>query len=272
MTVKTFFYGLIASFGLPWLLILVVPFGTMRSLEAPQYDEINDERTDLYIPTHSGRTANGSLIYGQEGCAMCHSQVTRPSYAGQDVFREGQGGTKNDPERGDTRRITNAWDFQGEERAHIGESRIGPDLGNFGNRLEALETSQNIKMAESLGIKLEKEDKTPLTQQEIRDALGDKAFDKELYVYKHLYNPRNEGFIDRGQENEWSLCQSNPQFFKKIGIFGQGAVDAVDVKDDKQIVPNDNCKALVSYLISLKKDGAVPYSMQYASSKQKAGK
>lgn len=272
MTVKTFFYGLIASFGLPWLIMLAVPFGDMRSMPAPQYDEVNDERTDVYDATRAGRTENGSLVYAQEGCVMCHTQVTRPSYAGQDVFREGQGGTKSDPDRGDTRRITNAWDFTGEYRANIGESRIGPDLGNFGNRLEKLEIEQNVKTAEALGIQLIKEDKSPMTQQEIVDALGDKAFDKELYVYKHLYNPRKEGFTERGRENEWSLCQSNAQFFKKVGDFGQGAIDAVAVKDGQQIVPTDDCRAIVSYLTNLKKDGAVPYAMQYSKNKQKAGK
>ena len=75
MTVKTFFYGLIASFGLPWLIMLAVPFGEMRSMKAPQYDEINDERTDVYDATHAGRKENGSLVYAQEGCAMCHTQV-----------------------------------------------------------------------------------------------------------------------------------------------------------------------------------------------------
>ncbi len=272
MTVKTFFYGLIASFGLPWLIMLAVPFGTMRSLESPRFDEVNDESTALYAPTRGGRTENGSLIYAQEGCAMCHSQVTRPSYAGNDVFREGQGGTKKNPERGDTRRITNAWDFSnGEKRAHIGESRIGPDLGNFGNRLDALASSENHKAAAAVGLELEK-DGVPLTPMQIAVALGDKAFDKELYVYKHLYKPRKENPTDKRQEKHWSVCQSNPQFFTKTGNYGQGAVDAVAVKCDKQVVPNDNCRAIVSYLINLKKDGAVPYAMQYSKDKKKAGK
>ena len=272
MTVKTFFYGLSASFGLPWLVMLAIPFSTMRSMEAPRYDEIDDERTDLYQPKRSGRIENGSLIYAQEGCAMCHSQVTRPTYAGNDVFREGHGGTKNDADRGDTRRITNAWDFAREKRAHIGESRIGPDLGNFGNRLEALEISENNKTAQSMGIELVKEDKSSLTKQEIIDALGDKAFNKELYLYKHLYYPRKEGLPNKADENEWSVCQANPQFFTKVGNFGQGAVDAVAIKCDKQVVPTDDCRAIVSYLMNLKKDGAVPYAMQYSKDKKKAGK
>lgn len=272
MTVKTFFYGLSASFAIPWLVMLAIPFSTMRSMEDTRYDEINDERTDFYQAKRSGRVENGSRVYAQEGCAMCHSQVTRPTYAGKDVFREGHGGFKNDPDRGNTSRITNAQDFGGEYRAHIGESRIGPDLGNFGRRLEELEKSENIKTAEAMGIKLEKEDKSTMTKQEIIDAIGNKAFNKELYVYKHLYYPREEGFTDKGQENAWSVCQANPQFFKKIGNFGQGAKDAVAVKDGSQLVPSDDCRALVSYLISLKKDGEVPYAMQYSKEKKKSGK
>jgi len=272
MTVKTFFYGLIASFGFPWLVMLVIPFANMRSLESPQYDEVNDERSDLYIAKRGGRSENGSLVYAQEGCAMCHSQVTRPTYAGNDVFREGQGGFKKDAERGDTRRITNAWDYSGEYRAHVGESRIGPDLGNFGNRLEVISAEENIKTAEKHGVELVKEDKTPLTTAEIANALGDKSFDKELYVYKHLYNPRNEGFEERGRENEWSVCQNNPQFFTKIGDFGQGANDAVAVVDGEQVVPTDEARAIVNYLINLKKDGTVPYAMQFAKDKTKGAK
>lgn len=270
MTVKTFFYGLIASFGLPWLIILVIPFSTMRSLESPRFDEVNDESTAIYHPTRGGRITNGSLIYGQEGCAMCHSQLTRPSYAGNDVFREGQGGTKKDPDRGDTRRITNAWDFIGEERAHIGETRIGPDLGNFGNRLDVFANEENIKLATAEGIELEK-DGVPLTPADVASALGDMAFDKELYVYKHLYNPRQENPVDKSQEKHWSVCQSNPQFFTKRGNHGQGAVDAVDIKCGQQVVPNDSGRAIVSYLINLKKDGAIPYAMQYTKEKKKAG-
>ena len=272
MTVKTFFFGLAASFGLPWLVMLAVPFGTMRSLEEPQYDEVNDERTDKYQSLRAGSLETGSQIYRQEGCMTCHTQVTRPTTAGNDVFREGQGGFRNDEERGDTRRITNPWDFAGEFVAPVGESRIGPDLGNFGNRLDIIALEVNEKKALAMGISLIKEDKSPMTPQDVANALGDKAFDKEAYVYKHLYNPRIEGFEDKGRENEWSVCQANPQFFTKVGNFGQGAKYVVDVKCDQQLVPTGDCKALVNYLINLKKDNAVPYAMQYAQNKQKGAK
>ena len=251
MTVKTFFYGISASFGIAWLILLAVPYGKMRSLEASQYDEVNDGKTGVYQPVSSGRVATGAQIYAQEGCTQCHTQVTRPSYAGTDVFRDGQGGFKADPDRGDTRRITNIWDFSGTQMANIGESRIGPDLGNFGSRLDALAIIENAKLAKELGLKV--------------GELGDKAFNKELYIYKHLYNPR--------ATNSKSNCQSNSRFFKSIGNYGQQAsAQAVAVKDGNQIIPDDRGKAVMSYLLNLKRDGEVPFSMQYKRNKKPAGK
>ena len=44
----------------------------------------------------------------------------------------------SDGDRGDTRRETNAYDFIGEKFAHIGVTRMGPDLSNLGRRLDAL--------------------------------------------------------------------------------------------------------------------------------------
>ena len=258
MTVKTFFYGISASFGIAWLIMLAVTYGEMRSLKPVEFDEVNDGKTGLYQPLRSGRVGIGSKIYAQEGCTMCHTQLTRPTYAGTDVFREGQGGFSNDPERGDTRRITNPWDFSGEDIANIGEARIGPDLGNFGRRMDLLAAKSDAEMAKKLGVDVDK--------------LGDKAFNKELYVYKHLYNPTKFLAELYPHKNGKTNCPSNSRFFKAIGNYGQGSDLVVDVVDDKQIVPSDRGRAVMSYLLSLKRDGNVPYSMQYKRDKKPAGK
>ena len=221
--------------------MLVVPFGSMRSLEAPQYDENKDEKTGAFQTKHSGRVGTGSIIYAQEGCTACHSQLTRPTYAGQDVFREGQGGFKSDPDRGDTRRITNYTDFVGEDMANIGETRIGGDLGNFGRRMDVMANEANAKLAEELKIDV--------------DQLGNKAFNKELYVLKHLFNPR--------ADTEETNCPKNSRFFKKVGDYGQGAVNAVANVDGFQYIPNDRGNAVTSYLLNLKRDGEVPMHMRY---------
>lgn len=248
MTVKTFFYGLAASFALPWLIMIAVPNGSMRSLPNAEYDENKDEKTGTFQPLHSGRVGSGSMIYAQEGCMMCHSQLTRPTYAGNDVFRDGQGGFAKDPERGDTRRITNYMDFKGEQMAHIGETRIGPDLGNFGSRVDALAAETDAALAKELGVDVSE--------------LGDKAFDKELYVYQHLFDPRR--FIVNAKK---SNCPKNSRFFDKKQLFGQGAGDAVVSEDGFQYVPNDRGRAVVSYLLNLKRDGDVPVEMIYNKAK-----
>ena len=231
MTVKTFFYGLAASFALPWLIMIAVPYGTMASIANAEYDELKDEKTGTFQPRRSGRVGTGSMIYAQEGCIMCHTQLTRPTYAGNDVFRDGQGGFASDPDRGDTRRITNYMDFSGEKIANIGETRIGPDLGNYGRRIELQANAANAELAKELGVDVSE--------------LGDKAFDKELHVYQHLFDPRMV-IVNAKKSN----CSKNPRLFEKKKLYGQGAPDAVLVKDGYQYVPNDRGRAMASYLLN----------------------
>jgi len=248
MTVKTFFYGLAASFALPWLVMIAVPYGSMASMPNAEYDENKDERTGTFQPLHSGRIGTGSQIYAQEGCTMCHSQLTRPTYAGNDVYRDGQGGFSEDPDRGDTRRITNYMDFGGEKMANIGETRIGPDLGNYGARVAFKANAANAALAKELGVDVSE--------------LGDKAFNTELYVYSHLFDPR-AAIVNAKKSN----CPKNSRFFEKKKLYGQGAPDAVLVKDGYQYIPNDRGRAVASYLLNLKRDGDVPVSMIYNPAK-----
>lgn len=248
MTVKTFFYGLAASFALPWLIMIAVPYGTMTSMPNAEYDENTDEKTGTFQPLHNGRIGTGSMIYAQEGCIMCHSQLTRPTYAGNDVYRDGQGGFASDPDRGDTRRITNYMDFSGEKMANIGETRIGPDLGNYGSRVIYRANQANAELAKELGISV--------------DELGDKAVNQELTVYKHLFDP-TKVVINAKKTN----CPKNSRFFDKKKLYGQGAVDAVFTEDGYQYIPNDRGRAIASYLLYLKRDGDVPVSMVYDKAK-----
>ena len=249
MTVKTFFIGLIASFALPWLAMVAVPYATMRAVEIPQYDEGDDGKTGAYQPVKSGRVTNGSLVYGAEGCAQCHSQLSRPTYAGNDLGRDGLAGFKKDPNRGNTMRESNLWDYDREPYAWIGETRMGPDLGNYGRRMELLAIEENTALAEELGLKL---DELPLAEK----------FDVNLAVYTHLYNPRIG--------NVKSICPSNKHMFDSDPVYGQGAVNAVVSEDGNQVLPEPKALLLTSYLLGLKRDGDVPYAMNFARSKKKA--
>lgn len=249
MTVKTFFIGLAASFALPWLVVVAVPYASMRNVEIPQFDEVDDGKTGSYAPVKAGRTQNGSAVYGAEGCAQCHSQLSRPTYAGNDLGRPDLAGIQKDPNLGDTRRESILWDYTGEEFAWIGETRIGPDLGNFGRRMEIKAAEENAAIAEKLGVKVE-------------ELTADQKFNTQKAVFAHLYDAR--------QDNEHSVCPSNKHMFKTQEVFGQGYENALEGPDGTQVIAKANALALTDYLLNLKRDSEVPYALNYARSKKKA--
>lgn len=220
MTFKAFIIGMLASFGLPWLFAIVLPFAEMRALEAPV-----DEESGVYEPGRAERITEGSKIYGQEGCAVCHSQVIRPTYAGWDVYRGEWAGLLSSPKNlDDTRRGTLPWDYADEAVAHVGESRIGPDLSNFGRRVEFYQK----------GKKLSAED----------------------WTYLHLYNPRGiPNYKDDQIVPAKSTCPSKAGLFKEVPAY-QAGNDALPLNTPEEIVvvPTDRARRLASYLLSLKKD------------------
>ena len=158
MSLRTFILGLSASFGIAWLAIVVVPFFKMRDLAPITLTEATDGVDGVFFPKRTGRIADGALVYAENGCALCHTQVVRPTYAGNDLYRADWGGLAADPDRGDTRRETNIYDFEGEKFAQIGQMRLGPDLSNLGRRVESIYAVEG---------------------------------DPEAWLYGHLYNPRN---------------------------------------------------------------------------------
>lgn len=232
MTFQKFILGLVAAFGLPWLIMIVIPFGKMSNLEVVPFDEDADGKTGFYESSQTGRVPKGAEVYAANGCYVCHTQVIRPTYAGTDMWRDDWAGQKKNADDKDTRRESNPYDYAREGFAQIGLNRVGQDLSNVGYRLE--------KDAKEFGLSTEQ------------------------YVYQRLLNPR--GFIGR----HWSTCPSQPQLFKKASEHAKS--NNVVTRENKKgeavsYVPNKNAKALASYLLSLKKDNQVPASMSYAPSK-----
>ncbi len=232
MSLRTFILGLSVSFGIAWLAIVVVPYFKMRGLAPIVLTEATDGVNGVFFPKRSGRVADGALVYAENGCYLCHTQVVRPTYAGADLYRPDWGGLKADPDRGDTRRETNAYDFFGEKFAQIGVMRMGPDLSNLGRRVET----------------------------EYAPAAA------EAWLYAHLYNPRNNPKLWK------STCPPHPFLFVKREIKGSPSSDALDVKtcENHELVPGSDARALVSYLLSLKKDQKAPAVLDFAPAKKEA--
>lgn len=231
MSLRTFLLGLSASFGFAWLGIIVIPYLKMRNLQPIELSEAVDGETGIFYPKRTGRIADGAMVYAENGCYLCHTQVIRPTYAGNDLYRPDWGGLAADPDRGDTRRETNAYDFDGERFAHIGVSRMGPDLSNLGRRVESLYAA---------------------------------GADPAQWLLAQRYDPRHL------PERAKSLCPPSRYLFIEREIKGAASNDAILVKGDTEVVPSSDAFALVSYLLSLKKDHPVPAALNFAPPKPQA--
>jgi cytochrome c oxidase cbb3-type subunit 2 len=234
MTFRSFAFGLTAAFGIAWLAVVVVPFFSMRDVKPVSFDEAADGKTGIYFPKRTGRVANGAEVYAANGCYLCHTQVIRTTDAGNDLGRADWGGNKTDETRGDTRRESNVFDYQGEKFAQIGVSRLGPDLSNLGLRVESY----------------------------VKESGGD----PEAWLYRHLYNPRLEA------AKSTSKCPSHRFLFEEKAITGQQPAEALAVttKEGHVIVPTAAAESLVSYLLSLKRDDALPKAIDPAPAKPAA--
>ena len=74
---------------------------------------------------HEGLAGRGQKVYGELGCAICHTQqVRRPGYGG-DFGREW--GSRQSVAR----------DYVLQDQVNLGNKRIGPDLSNVGSRHDA---------------------------------------------------------------------------------------------------------------------------------------
>lgn len=115
-----FFLGLLAAVGIGWGGIVLGSHRQLSSL-APFYD---DAQSQSFPTRMGGIAARGQLVYADLGCAACHTQqVRRPGFG-------------SDKERGWGDRQSVARDYIYQPRPQLGASRVGPDLANYGTRME----------------------------------------------------------------------------------------------------------------------------------------
>jgi len=207
---KKFIFGISVSFFFPWLCLVVIPHSKMNA-ETQEWPDADTGKVNSYPQGKPNIFRQGQIVYAQEGCASCHTQMIRPTYMGFESWRPGFGkeGTIEEPVR---IRETRLGDYDGERFAYLGNQRIGPDLSNVGYRHE------------------------------------------ESWHHEHLYLPQSK--------RDFSMMPSFRHLYKKRKIKGQKseyALGNVDWENDEEaqnyeIVPTERAKALVGYLMTLKKD------------------
>ncbi len=130
--------GIAATFGLPWLLLIVVPAFKYQHLKPIAYDKEADGM-DGYYP-QSNANVLGLQVYLREGCVQCHTQMIRPTQFSADGWHKGWG--EDQAERpADATRANTMRDYLAEDVAPLGVARVGPDLANAGYRLAAMDRS-----------------------------------------------------------------------------------------------------------------------------------
>jgi cytochrome c oxidase cbb3-type subunit II len=125
-------FGVAAAFGLPWLILIIIPVLRAQKLAPEPYDKDRDGVEGVY--PGAGIYRQGQLVYLREGCAQCHTQMIRPSFSGiMDGWKKGWGSDQS-PQPRQVVRPSNMLDYLGEPVAPLGVQRNGPDLANFGYR------------------------------------------------------------------------------------------------------------------------------------------
>ena len=117
-----FFLGALATLSASWYGLVVAP--RLQLGDLVPYPTTNETGTITYAPSdRSGAAHQGAEIYRSQGCAECHTQQIRSADEGSDLAR------------GWGQRRSVARDYVYDSVTQLGNSRLGPDLANFGERL-----------------------------------------------------------------------------------------------------------------------------------------
>lgn len=214
------------SWPLPVVLFVVILIicGTAVK-ESPHLNE-GSRRVIPVKSERPGISVEGSRIYSEEGCSICHTQLIRRLFNGQDLQKiinlGGQGKT--------VYRVSEPQDYDArmkEGAAHAGYSRIGPDLFNLAARLE--HKFENLPAGGQVsGMRSPRE-----------------------WLMMHLYNPQSPKF-----GNPWSICPPMKRLFvekERVGGVRDTLALPVDSSGDYDVVPTERAVQLVDYLMTLKR-------------------
>jgi cbb3-type cytochrome oxidase cytochrome c subunit len=217
---RKFLFGLAGAFGVPWLLLIVIPVIKAQKLTPEAYDKDRDGIEGVYPSTTIDR--QGQLVYIGEGCAQCHTQMIRPSFVGiLDGWKKGWGSDQSVQPKHVVR--PSKWeDYAGEPVAPLGVQRNGPDLANYGYRAPADRAAIHLKLYAPRATKETSWSTMP--------------------SFRHLYKVKPiEG---NGAATALKLPAELPkEFHPKKGF---------------EVIPTPAAEQLVDYLLSLKKDSPVP--------------
>jgi cbb3-type cytochrome oxidase cytochrome c subunit len=270
------FLGIFGTFAFSWVGLIVIPNWQIGDLN-PQADE---EGTDIYPMPQSGMVERGARVFAANGCIYCHSQQVRADYAADDIERKW----------GDRRSAPRDYVFErpvflgkmrmGQDLANIGARAPAEQESPAPTGAAAPATSPGASpspssaqgaasRASSPGSPTPKPPATPASPSPTAaaaaaspaaspsptaapwpmQASGEPAMYSAAWHHVHLYSPRTIN-ID-------SNMPAYRFLYEKRRIVGERSDDALDLTGSDappegwEIVPTDDAKCLVAYLMSL---------------------
>ena len=116
------FLGLVTTLVASWTGFVALPHRQLGALQ-PDVSTNAAGAVVTYPAARSGEAAQGAEVYRSLGCVACHTQQVRPENGSGDIAR------------GWGKRRTVARDHLFDPTILLGNSRLGPDLANYGERL-----------------------------------------------------------------------------------------------------------------------------------------
>jgi cytochrome c oxidase cbb3-type subunit II len=233
-SLKSFVITLALCIGFPTYVMVVRPYANERARQTIAYRSSPDpanpaaptkDPEDLkglsYPQSSAGDSKRGELVYAREGCAQCHTQVIRPSYAGVDQWKRGWGAEQEYKKEGYVPvRQTHPWDYMNEDFAMFGVRRVGPDLANAGYRYDA-----DINR-----------------------------------FYQHLYSPRSVHEWSNSPSFKHLFEYQVKERPEGRGDALKLPLNLLP-EEGHEVVPTADAKALAAYILGLKRNQPLPYEI-----------
>jgi cytochrome c oxidase cbb3-type subunit 2 len=239
------FFGTLLTFASAWFALVFAPFTQMNSLQASRPADATD--TDpVYPQPLQGIAKQGVTVYKQNGCIYCHSQQVRTP------------GFGNDQGRGWGERRTVPRDYIYDRPHPLGTMRTGPDLANIGVRRGIGQEAWHHLHLYNPQITSPGSIMPPFaflyTMRKIVGQPSAEALDATQVPVADWPEPDRSAWREfAAAETKWKQAKAEAEKENQ-----PAPPPPTKPKMTYELMPSDEAKALVAYLVATRRDGKVP--------------
>jgi cytochrome c oxidase cbb3-type subunit 2 len=254
------FLGIFLAFASAWIGMVFVPSATLKDVKAT----VQEGSTIANPAPYSGEALRGRKVYQADGCVYCHTQQVRGGLYNNDLLR-GWGSRRSHPQ-----------DYIYDYPVLLGTMRTGPDLINIAAR----QTSANWHYTHLYDPQLISPGSIMSPFRflfEVKEIGANPARDALQFPYvfitiagdeaKTLADLKTAGFNLVEKRGDRFVGGLDPA--KTLEVMKVAGVKSVEpyVPKGYQIVPTEDARHLVAYLLSLDRSYEIPPAENYGGHK-----